>query len=109
VIKNLLRSVKDSIDPVNRKGVYMIPCLCGKSYVGEIGRSVKIRIKYHVVDIRHNCVHSPVLVEHSDKTKNHICIEKAKISVTMDHQFNRKFREANEIERRPDNLNRDDG
>jgi hypothetical protein len=38
-IKNLLDHAKDTIDPRKQKGVYSIPCSCGKQYIGETGRS----------------------------------------------------------------------
>jgi hypothetical protein len=108
-IRNSLRSVKDPVDPIEQKGVYMIPCSCGKQYIGETGRSFRIRIQEHVVDIKHNRTRPSALAEHSDKTKHHICIEEAKILAKVDHYHNRKFREAIEIEKQPNNLNRDDG
>lgn len=77
--------------------------------MGETGRSVNIRIEEHAADIKHNQVCSSALAEHLDKTKHHICVDEAKILAKVDHHFNRKFREAIEIERRPDNSNRDDG
>jgi hypothetical protein len=108
-IRNSLRSVKDSIDPIEHKGVYMIPCSCGKQYIGETGRSFRIRIQEHAADIKHNRTRPSALAEHSDKTKHHICIEETKILARIDHYHNRKFREAIEIEKQPNNLNRDDG
>jgi hypothetical protein len=108
-IRNSLRSVKDSVDPIEHKGVYMIPCSCGKQYIGETGRSFRIRIQEHAADIKHNRTRPSALAEHSDKTKHHICIEETKILARIDHYHNRKFREAIEIEKQPNNLNRDDG
>ena len=36
-IRNLFRYVKDPIEPSLKKGVYLIPCECGKAYIGETG------------------------------------------------------------------------
>ena len=47
----MLDNAKDPIDPTMRKGGYLIPCSCGKVYIGESGRSVKVRLKEHCVDI----------------------------------------------------------
>lgn len=44
-IRQLFNSVKDPINPNLQKGVYVIPCSCGKEYIGETGRSLNIRIK----------------------------------------------------------------
>jgi len=47
-IKQGMRSVKDSIDRHQHKGVYKIDCSCGKSYIGETGRSLQTRLKEHM-------------------------------------------------------------
>lgn len=39
-IRQGMRSVKDSIDRHQLKGVYKVDCSCGKSYIGETGRSL---------------------------------------------------------------------
>lgn len=62
-IRNYLNLVKDKIDPKYHKGVYLIPCLCGKPYVGETRRSFSTRIQEHSVDIKHNRSKSSALPE----------------------------------------------
>jgi len=104
-----LRSVKDPIDPKDMKGVYVIPCSCGTPYVGETGRSINQRIHEHSVDIKHGRTRSSSLAEHAEKTKHHICFEEAQVIAKIAPFYHRKFREAIEIEKRPRNLNRDDG
>ena len=93
-IRNSLRSVKDFVDPIEQKGVYMILCSCGKQYIGETYHSFRIRIQEHATYIKHNLTRPPALAEHYEKTKHHICIEEAKILAKIDHYHNRKFREA---------------
>jgi hypothetical protein len=44
-IRNSLRSVKDPIDPIEQKGVYMIPCSCGKQYIGETVDPLELEFK----------------------------------------------------------------
>ena len=44
-ITQLFNSIKDPINPKLQKGVYVIPCSCGKEYIGETGRSLNIRLK----------------------------------------------------------------
>ena len=44
-LRRYLTKVKTPTDPNNTKGVvYMIPCECGRVYVGETGRTLKQRI-----------------------------------------------------------------
>jgi len=70
---------KDSVDPRQHKGVYSIPCSCGKEYTGEICRSLKIHLEEHVDDISRNRADNSSLVEHSHINSHHIYIEDAKM------------------------------
>lgn len=108
-IKSLLKSFKDPIHPHQFKGVYEIPCSCGKSYIGETGRSFKQRIKEHEVDLRLNCCHTSALVEHANKAKHQLCLENTNILSKEENYSKRKFREALEIIKHPQNLNRNNG
>ena len=108
-ISRCLKSVKDPIDPRCHKGFYLIPCSCGKPYIGETGRSIMTRIQEHVADIKHNRSKTSALAEHSSKTNHHICVEDSHVVVKINHYHHRKFREAIEIGKHPNNLNRDDG
>ena len=74
-----MRFVKDDIDKHQLKGVYKIDCSCGKSYIGETGRSLQTRLKEHGADIRNERSRTSALAEHSSKTKHHICLESASI------------------------------
>ena len=108
-IRGSLISVKDTIDPKDMKGVYLIPCSCGTPYIGETGHSINQRISEHTTDLKHRRVKSSALAEHAEKTNHHVCIEEASVIVKVSHFHHRKFREALEIEKRPSNLNREDG
>jgi len=108
-IRNSLRSVKDPVNPMDMKGVYLIPCSCGTPYIGETGRSIHQRICEHAADLRHGRTKSSALAEHVDKTSHHVCIEEAQVISKVAQFHLRKLREAIEIEKRPNNLNRDDG
>lgn len=104
-----LRSVKDPVNPKNGKGVYVIPCSCGTEYIGETGCSINQMVLEHTTDIKHRRSRSSALAEHAEKTKHDICIEEMSVNVRIDHFHHRTFRETLEIERRPINMNRDDG
>ena len=69
MIKKLYRFLKDNMDPMLGSGVYQIPCLCGKNYIGQTSSSFKACLKEHIVNITHNWVLKSTLVEHS-KTKH---------------------------------------
>lgn len=78
-------------------------------YIGETSRSFRIRLKEHGGDIKKETIRSLSLVEHSSKTKHHLCLEDIEIIAKEDHFFKRKFREAIEIINHPNNINRDGG
>jgi len=101
--------VKDPIDPKDMKGVYIIPCSCGTPYIGETGRSINQRISEHATNLKHRRTKSSALAEHVEKTKHHVCIEEASVIAIVSQFHHWKFREALEIERRLNNLNREDG
>jgi hypothetical protein len=82
---------------------------CGKCYIGETGCSFNTRIKEHSADIKNERNQTSALAEHSLTTKHHIRLEDTKILAKEDHLLKRRIREAIEIIKNPDNLNRDNG
>jgi hypothetical protein len=108
-IRQRMKSVKDPIDQQQGKGIYKVSCSCGKCYIGETGRSFQVRIKEHEADIRNERTRTSALAEHSLKTKHHVCLEDTKILAKEDHYYKRRLREALEIIKHPNNINRDGG
>jgi hypothetical protein len=108
-LRKFLSVVKDPISPRSHKGVYQILYTCGKTYIGETGRTINTRIKEHKADITHRRVKKSALAEHAHKTKHHIMIEDANVLARVDHWSKRRIREATEISENPNCLNRDDG
>ena len=92
-----------------QKVVYEIPCSCDKRYIGETGRSIKDKLKEHIVDIHHNRIKNSAIAEHCHNTNHHICIKNTKVLATIPHYYKRKIREVLEIEKHVNNLNQDDG
>lgn len=108
-IRQGMRSIKDSIDRHQLKGVYKIDCSCGKSYSGETGHSLQTRLKEHGVEIKNERSHTSALAERSSKTKHHACLESTSIIAREEQHHRRKIREALEIIKHLHNLNRDNG
>jgi len=50
-IESSFGNSKDKIPGMQTPGVYEIPCSCGKSYIGQTGRAIEIRIKEHEKDV----------------------------------------------------------
>jgi hypothetical protein len=108
-IRQRMKSVKDPTDNRQEKGIYKVSCSCGKCYIGETGRSFQVRIKEHEADIRKERTRTSALAEHSHKTKHHVCLEDTKILAKEGHYYKRRLREAIEIIKHPNNMNRDGG
>ena len=71
-LRSHLVRTKDTVDPAKQDGVvYMIPCECGKVYIGETGRSMHERIKEHDRDIRLARTQTSAISEHANKTGHH--------------------------------------
>ncbi len=91
------------------KGVYLIPCSCRTPYIGQTGWSINQRSQEHAIDLRHCRNFSSALAKHVENTKHHICLEDSQVLARIDHLHHRKLREAIEIEKMSNMLNKDDG
>ena len=108
-LNQLFRSTKDKNDPLSGPGVYEIPCSCGKSYIGQTGRSFKTQLEEHMEDTGHNWIAKSAISEHYHSTGHLICFDKSKIISLVPFHSSRIIREALEIEKHPNNFNHDDG
>lgn len=108
-LRSLVRSPKDK-EPLNVPGVYMIPCSCGKNYIGETGRNISTRLTEHMRSMRKLDSRGSAVTEHSLSSGSTHYIRFDKVSVLAREKFfvPRKVREAIEIGRHP-NFNRDTG
>jgi len=70
---------------------------------------VNIRIKEHQRDVRLKHTTQSVLSEHNVETGHQILFDKTTTIATTTAYFPRKYREAIEIQKHFDNLNRDNG
>ena len=107
-LRGILDHAKDQVEPKKNKGVYSIPCGCGKVYIGETGCFVLTRLKEHNTDFTHGWIKRSALAEHSTTSKHHILLEYAKVITSIDHYTRRRVREAIEIEKHPFGINPDD-
>jgi hypothetical protein len=108
-LKQSFRSTKDKFDPMLGPRIYQIPCSYGKSYIGQTSRSFKSHLKEHIADTTHNHISKSVIVEHSFKSKHLICFDKTRILASAPYYSSHVIREALEIEKHPNNFNREDG
>ena len=108
-IRQKMKSVKDNLEHLQQKCVYIINCSCGEQYIRETGKSVNIGLKENSVDIRRERTRSSALAEHARKTNHHICLENTKVIENEKHYYKHKVREALEVIKHSHNLNMDGG
>ena len=70
---------------------------------------MKVRLKEQCLDILYNIIKILAVVEHSIKSNHYIWVEHAKVIAIKEYYSKRHIREAMEIEKLPNNFNRDDG
>ena len=68
---------------------------------------VNLRIKEHQRDVRLKHVTQSALSEHNIETKHQILFDKTITIANITSYFPRKYREAVEIQKHPNNVNRD--
>jgi len=110
-IGEIMRNPKDQKLPLNSTEVYKIPCSCGKVYIGEKRRMINTRMKEQR-DVRLKHITQSALSEHNIETGHQILFDKNTTTTTIvitTSYFPRKYREAIEIQKHLDNLNRDNG
>ena len=91
----------------------MIPCSCGKQYVGETGATVKTCIKQHQKAVFENKKDDSALAEHADICNGSVQWDNTSILASENKFFWRSVRESIEIQRQGTDpgqgLNKDTG
>ncbi|KAJ4441105.1 hypothetical protein ANN_10955 [Periplaneta americana] len=105
-IRNMLRSSKDKRDKLLSAGVYRIPCLCGKVYIGTTQWSVRTRLTEHNRNCRLGQIDKSAVAAHAYQEGDHnIRFKDTDILSTTTHFFP-IYREAIEIHKHNNNFNR---
>ena len=91
------------------QGIYRVPCSCGKSYIGQIGRSFKAHLEEHIANTFHNCISKSVIVKHSHNSKHLICFDQTRFLALVPFYPSHVIGKALEIEKHPNFFYREDG
>ena len=96
-IYQLLYTHKDKTDRNLKPGVYRIPCTCGKVYIGETSRNLKVRQKEHK-DCCLKCqLDKSALAKHAWENDHPIKWDDSELLVPVRNYFSRQIRESVEI------------
>ena len=91
-IKKRLMKVKGKTPQEDVKGViYSIPCECGALYIGETGRTLKIRLTEHQRAVRIRNSNNGIAV-HAMETHHKIKWEEARVILKEPHLTRRKVK-----------------
>lgn len=90
----LHKSNRDEATDREKSVVYRVPCgSCDKSYIGETGRGLEVRLKEHKRDFRNNADHSAFVI-HAHNTHHIPKWRDAEVLTTCKNRDSRKATEA---------------
>ena len=105
-IGDLLRSAKDTRDPLTSAGVYRIPCNCGDVYIGTTKRSVNTRLKEHMRHCRQIETEKSAVADHMWGQNHKILFDETQLLSNVTHYSTRIYREAIEIQKHKNSFNK---
>jgi len=113
-VSAMVSTQKDKVDPQDREGIYKVNCsTCSKTYIGETGRSFKVRLKEHQAALRNAKPNSSALALHviEGTDQDHIIDWDNSHLIDFESRYwNRKYKEAIYINKHKTNsLNLDAG
>lgn len=96
---NTIRSMLTKTKPDNenqrtKNCIYKVPCECGKSYIGETGRPLQVRIKEHKKLVRLGETDKSRIAQHAWEEEHRIEWEHTTILDREDNHTKRKLKEA---------------
>jgi hypothetical protein len=71
--------------------VYSIPCECGRSYIGETGRPLAVRILEHRYNLKQSLV---VLAQHAYEEYHRVSWDEARVLEVESNSRYRKYKES---------------
>jgi hypothetical protein len=101
---NLVNFRPNKVKGTQKEVIYKIPCECGRSYIGETGRTFDVRLNEHKRSLKKGDPDISKLCEHHFNTGHRFLWDKAKVIGKEQHFRARKVHEAGEILRGQDRI-----
>jgi hypothetical protein len=94
-LRNTLMKTRHMTDPqLSAQCIYNIPWECGRSYVGERGRPLSVRIREHKFNLKNGLLVKSKLSQHAFEEGHQISWNDAKILQTEVNSRQRKYKES---------------
>jgi hypothetical protein len=74
--------------------IYSIPCECGRSYIGEPGRPLAVRIREHGHNLKNGLLEKSKLVQHAFEEDHQVAWNEAKVLNIESNSRYRKYKES---------------
>jgi hypothetical protein len=93
-LRNTLMRTRPMSDPqLTAHCIYNIPCECGRSYVGETGRPLSVRIGEHKFNLQYDLLDKSKLAQHAFEEGHQISWNEATILQIEVNSRQRKYKE----------------
>ena len=108
---SIQHALKDSTDPQDQTGsVYKIKCKdCPSVYIGETGRSARVRLAEHLAHAKNGRVNLSAVAEHAIMRDHRINWTEPEVIDRDDRTISRRVKEALWINKTKDTMNKDRG
>jgi predicted GIY-YIG superfamily endonuclease len=73
---------------------YSIPCECGRSYIGETGRHIAVRLREHRHNIQQGLLEKSKLAQHTYEEGHSVSCGEARVLEIESNSRNRKYKES---------------
>jgi hypothetical protein len=74
--------------------IYSIPCECGRSYIGEIGRLLAVRLREHRHNLQQGLLEESILAQHAYKEGHRVGWDDSRILVIERNSRYIKYKET---------------
>lgn len=93
----MIKTKPENEDQKTKNCVYSVPCQCGREYIGETSRPLRVRLQEHKSNINNGETDRSKIAEHVWEHYHQIDWDEAKILAKEENTTRRKLKEATYI------------